>query len=101
MRYLDSVGIESIEQHEHELTAYALTTLSHMPGVRIIGPESSVDRGSAISFVVDGLHPRCRAGVGRPGCGGAGGPPLRVADVSALRGSRDDTAVHVPLQRHR
>jgi cysteine desulfurase/selenocysteine lyase len=57
VRYLDSVGIESIEQHEHELTAYALTTLSHMPGVRIIGPESSVDRGSAISFVVDGLHP--------------------------------------------
>ena len=57
MRYLDSVGIESIEQHEHELTAYALATLSHMPGVRIIGPESTVDRGSAISFVVDGLHP--------------------------------------------
>ena len=57
VRYLDSVGIESIEQHEHELTAYALATLSHMPGVRIIGPESSVDRGSAISFVVDGLHP--------------------------------------------
>jgi len=57
VRYLDSVGIESIEQHEHELTAYALTTLSHMPGVRIIGPESSVNRGSAISFVVDGLHP--------------------------------------------
>ena len=57
VRYLDSVGIESIEQHEHDLTVYALTTLSHMPGVRIIGPESSVDRGSAISFVVDGLHP--------------------------------------------
>lgn len=57
VRYLDSVGIESIEQHEHDLTVYALTTLSHMPGVRIIGPESMVDRGSAISFVVDGLHP--------------------------------------------
>ncbi|MDC3001086.1 cysteine desulfurase [Actinomycetota bacterium] len=57
VRYLDSVGIESIEQHEHDLTVYALTTLSQMPGVRIIGPESSVDRGSAISFVVDGLHP--------------------------------------------
>ncbi|MEE3017534.1 MAG: aminotransferase class V-fold PLP-dependent enzyme, partial [Actinomycetota bacterium] len=40
-----------------DLTVYALTTLSHMPGVRIIGPESMVDRGSAISFVVDGLHP--------------------------------------------
>ena len=57
VRYLDSVGLESIEQHEHDLTAHALTTLSQMPGVRIIGPESPVNRGSAISFVVDGLHP--------------------------------------------
>ena len=57
VRYLDSVGLESIEQHEHDLTAHALTTLSQMPGVRIIGPESTVNRGSAISFVVDGLHP--------------------------------------------
>ena len=57
VRYLDSVGIESIEQHESDLTAYALATLSQMPGLRIIGPESTVDRGSAISFVVDGLHP--------------------------------------------
>ena len=57
VRYLDSVGLESIEQHEQDLTAHALTTLSQMPGVRIIGPESTVNRGSAISFVVDGLHP--------------------------------------------
>jgi len=57
VRYLDNVGIESIEQHEHELTAHALATLTQMPGVRVIGPETTVDRGSAISFVVDGLHP--------------------------------------------
>ena len=57
VRYLDGVGIEAIEQHEHELTAHALATLTQMPGVRVIGPESTVDRGSAISFVVDGLHP--------------------------------------------
>ena len=57
VRYLDNVGIESIEQHEHDLTTYALATLSHMSGVRIIGPESMVDRGSALSFIVDGLHP--------------------------------------------
>ena len=57
VRYLDGVGIEAIEQHEHELTAHALATLTQMPGVRVIGPESTVDRGGAISFVVDGLHP--------------------------------------------
>ncbi len=57
VRYLDNVGIEAIEQHEHQMTAHALATLTQMPGVRVIGPESIVDRGSAISFVVDGLHP--------------------------------------------
>lgn len=57
VRYLDDVGMESIAQHEHELTGYALDRLGQLPGVRIIGPTSNVDRGSAISFVVNGLHP--------------------------------------------
>ena len=57
VRYLEDVGMESIAQHEHELTGYALDRLGQLPGVRIIGPTSNVDRGSAISFVVNGLHP--------------------------------------------
>jgi cysteine desulfurase/selenocysteine lyase len=57
VRYLEDVGMESIAQHEHELTGYALDRLGQLPGVRIIGPTENVDRGSAISFVVDGLHP--------------------------------------------
>ena len=28
-----------------------------MPGVRIIGPDTVVDRGGAVSFVVEGVHP--------------------------------------------
>jgi cysteine desulfurase/selenocysteine lyase len=57
VRYLEDVGMESIAQHEHELTGYALDRLGQLPGVRIIGPTGNVDRGSAISFVVNGLHP--------------------------------------------
>ncbi len=57
VRYLEDVGMASIADHEHELTGYALAQLSQLPGVRIIGPTDNVDRGSAISFVVDGLHP--------------------------------------------
>ena len=57
VRYLEDVGMESIAEHEHELTGYALDRLGQLPGVRIIGPTENVDRGSAISFVVDGLHP--------------------------------------------
>ena len=31
--------------------------IGKIPGVRIIGPPEAVDRGSAISFVVAGIHP--------------------------------------------
>ena len=46
-----------IEAHEHDMTAYALSGLAQIPGVRVIGPTDTHDRGSAISFVVDGVHP--------------------------------------------
>jgi len=38
------------------LTGYALAELSAIPGVRIIGPADVVDRGGAVSFLVDGVH---------------------------------------------
>lgn len=55
--YLTNIGMENIEAHEHYLTQLALSELSKIPGVRIIGPNTADQRGSAISFVVDGLHP--------------------------------------------
>lgn len=55
--YLQSLGMDNVAAHEHELTELALSELSKIPGVRIIGPTDSADRGSAVSFVVDGLHP--------------------------------------------
>jgi cysteine desulfurase/selenocysteine lyase len=55
--YLESVGMDEIARHEHRITAYALAGLQALPGVRIIGPSDTADRGSAISFVVDGIHP--------------------------------------------
>ena len=36
--------------------AAALTGLAEVDGVRIIGPTSMTDRGSPVSFVVDGIH---------------------------------------------
>jgi cysteine desulfurase/selenocysteine lyase len=55
--YLDALGMANVAHHEHELTAYTLERLAALRGVRIIGPTDTVDRGSAISFVVEGLHP--------------------------------------------
>ena len=55
--YLRSIGMECIRECEEELTAYALNTLSKIKGVKIYGPKDTVERGSAISFNVEGIHP--------------------------------------------
>lgn len=55
--YLNSVGMAAIAEHEHRLTELAVAALSELKGVRIIGPRSADHRGSAISFVVDDVHP--------------------------------------------
>ncbi len=55
--YLETIGMAAIAAHEHAVTTYALEQLQQIPGLRIIGPEDAVDRGSAVSFVVDGIHP--------------------------------------------
>ncbi|MDO8731203.1 MAG: cysteine desulfurase [Actinomycetota bacterium] len=57
VRYLDKLGMVNVAAHEHALAGYTLDGLSKLDGVRVIGPTSNVDRGSAISFVVEGLHP--------------------------------------------
>ncbi|WP_295641961.1 cysteine desulfurase [uncultured Corynebacterium sp.] len=57
VRYLRELGMDNVAAHENCLTAYALEKLSAINGLRIIGPAEAVDRGSAVSFVVDGIHP--------------------------------------------
>jgi cysteine desulfurase / selenocysteine lyase len=54
--YLEGVGMEAIEQHEHELAAYALDRLAELPWITLYGPP--VDRRAGIvSFNVEGIHP--------------------------------------------
>jgi cysteine desulfurase/selenocysteine lyase len=55
--YLDGLGMANVVAHEEALTAHGLELLSANPGVRILGPLSTEDRGGALSFVVDGIHP--------------------------------------------
>jgi cysteine desulfurase/selenocysteine lyase len=54
--YLGDVGMKAVAAHEASLTGYALQQLSANPGLRIIGPADTVERGGAVSFVVDGVH---------------------------------------------
>ena len=55
--YLESIGMESIHNHELSLTEYALTQLKTISGLTLIGPKNSVDRGAVFSFTLDGIHP--------------------------------------------
>ena len=55
--YLSALGMGNVAAHEESLTAHALDTLREMPGVRILGPDTTKDRGGAVAFEVDGVHP--------------------------------------------
>jgi len=54
--YLDAIGLANVQEHVHSLTGYTLERLGELDGVRVIGPTENVDRGGAVSFVVDGIH---------------------------------------------
>ncbi|WP_433449182.1 cysteine desulfurase [Streptomyces sp. CA-142005] len=57
VEYLERLGMAEVAAHEEALTARALELLAEVPGVRIVGPTELADRGSAVSFTVDGIHP--------------------------------------------
>jgi cysteine desulfurase/selenocysteine lyase len=55
--FLGAIGMEQIHRHEQELTRYALDCLHGMPGLTIHGPTDVHERGGAISFSLEGIHP--------------------------------------------
>jgi len=57
LNYLTKIGMEKISAHEEILVERALTGLQNISGVEIIGSKSSLNRGSAISFTIEGVHP--------------------------------------------
>lgn len=57
LEYVSAVGWEWIEEHEHELTDHALKVMTAIPGVTVHGPKEAKDRGAAVSFTVDTIHP--------------------------------------------
>ena len=54
--YLQGIGFEAIEAHEHELAAYALGRLAEIPGITLYGPPAD-RRAGIVSFNIDGIHP--------------------------------------------
>jgi cysteine desulfurase/selenocysteine lyase len=55
--YLTALGLDNVKQHETALTARLLDGIRALPGVSVLGPDTTERRGSAVSFVVEGVHP--------------------------------------------
>jgi cysteine desulfurase/selenocysteine lyase len=55
--YLLGIGLDAVTAHERELTAYTLRRLRDVPGLHIVGPLETVDRGGAVAFTMDVVHP--------------------------------------------
>ena len=54
--YLQAIGFDTIEAHEHELAAYALGRLGELDGITLYGPPAD-RRAGIVSFNVEGVHP--------------------------------------------
>ncbi|WP_019535027.1 cysteine desulfurase [Paenibacillus ginsengihumi] len=53
--FLESIGMEEIDRHEKQLTAYAMDRMKEIPGLVIYGPQSG--RVGTITFNLDDVHP--------------------------------------------
>lgn len=53
--YMQSIGVEKLAKHEHDLLDYATDKLSNMAGVRLIG--TAQHKASVLSFLIEGVHP--------------------------------------------
>lgn len=53
--YVESLGLDNIASHEHELLEYATKRLESIPGMRIFG--KAKNKSAVISFVVGNIHP--------------------------------------------
>jgi len=51
--YVNSIGIDLIDQYEHQLLLYATRLLKEVPGIRLIG--TAKDKASVLSFVIPGF----------------------------------------------
>jgi len=53
--YLESVGMDRIAAHEHDLITYATDAFRQLKDVRIVG--TARDKAGVLSFTVKGVHP--------------------------------------------
>jgi cysteine desulfurase/selenocysteine lyase len=53
--YLEGIGMDAINEYEHELLVYATDAVCSIPGVHIFG--TAKEKAGVISFSIEGVHP--------------------------------------------
>ena len=60
IEYMESIGLDAIQQHEQELTRYCMEQLQAIDGMTIYGPHvvsgSPADKDAVVSFNVGNIH---------------------------------------------
>lgn len=57
IRYIQSVGMENIEQHDLELTQQLMEGMKKIPHINFVGPDQAEKRPGIVTFTIDGVHP--------------------------------------------
>jgi cysteine desulfurase/selenocysteine lyase len=55
--YLTTLGMDAVAAHEAEIAALLLDAVRSVPGVRLLGPDTTESRLATVAFDVDGVHP--------------------------------------------
>ncbi|AMM94987.1 cysteine desulfurase [Peribacillus simplex] len=55
--FLEEIGLDNIERHEHKLAAYAMEKMSAVEGLTIYGPKDSEKRAGVVTFNINDVHP--------------------------------------------
>lgn len=53
--YLNALGMDKVQAHEHAMTRYALDRLAELPFVHVYGPDAD-KKGAVAAFSMDGVH---------------------------------------------
>ena len=55
--FLEEIGLDNIERHEHDLAAYAIKRMSEVEGLTIYGPLDPEKRAGLVTFNLNDVHP--------------------------------------------
>jgi cysteine desulfurase / selenocysteine lyase len=55
IEYLEGLGLDQVEQHEHDLLTYATQAVERIPGITIVG--TAKEKAGVLSFTMENIHP--------------------------------------------